>query len=163
MLDSSRCSESEKAYFQKVLYQKATEDIYKQLFLLLQGKSVLTYIDTSVIYPQIRNDAYSLYSFLLVVGYLKVVAIQRSANGDYLCEVALPNKEISFVYKKENLANFASVLPKSSALSIGHAICHKDTELLKECLRNFLKQSMSYLDTNGEAFYHGLLLGLCAI
>ena len=82
----------------------ATQDTYEHLNKLLQGKSFLTYVDTSVIYPQIKNDPSSVYSFLLVAGYLKVVNSDYSMSGDYMCEVALPNKEIEFVYRKEILS-----------------------------------------------------------
>lgn len=50
---------------------EATPEIFERLKLLLQGESVLTYVDTGVIYPQIRNNPASVYSFLLVAGYLK--------------------------------------------------------------------------------------------
>ncbi|MBO5307042.1 MAG: AAA family ATPase, partial [Lentisphaeria bacterium] len=71
----------------------ADESIYEKLNQLLQGKSVLTYIDPCVIYPQIKNNPSSVYSFLLVAGYLKITKVEPSFNGDFMCEVALPNKE----------------------------------------------------------------------
>ncbi|MCI8713565.1 MAG: AAA family ATPase [Ruminococcus sp.] len=40
----------------------AGEEIYERLNALLQGESFLTYIDTEVIYPQIRNNPSSVYS-----------------------------------------------------------------------------------------------------
>lgn len=61
----------------------------------------MTYIDSGVIYPQIRNTP--VYSFLLVTGYLKAVKSDSFFGSDYICEVALPNREISFVYNKEIL------------------------------------------------------------
>lgn len=142
---------------------EATEDIYKNLCLLLQGKTISTYIDISVICPQIKENPSSVYSFLLVAGYLKLVTINSCINDNYLCEVALPNKEIACVYNKEILANLTSIIPQSSAIAIQEAIYQKKAELLKSCLTNFLKYSVSYFDTEKELFYHGLLLGLCAV
>lgn len=78
--------------------EQADKDIYTQLTDLLQGKTVATYVDTSVIYPQLQNNPSSIYSFLLVSGYLKVVKAETSISGDYLCHVALPNREITYVY-----------------------------------------------------------------
>lgn len=78
--------------------EQADKDIYTQLTNLLQGKTVATYVDTSVIYPQLQNNPSSVYSFLLVSGYLKVVKAEISVSGDYLCHVALPNREITCVY-----------------------------------------------------------------
>lgn len=140
----------------------ANEDIYKRLSALLQGSSFLTYIDTNVIYPQIKNNPSSIYSFLLVAGYLKAVRSELSFTGDFMCEVALPNKEVSFVYNKEVLQKLSDIMPPSSAASIQEALCLCDAGLLKKQLEALLTQSVSFYDTIGENFYHGLVLGLCA-
>ena len=39
----------------------------------------------------------------------------------------------------------------------------EDLRELKEQLGKLLQQSVSYYDTAGENFYHGLVLGLCAM
>ena len=142
---------------------EATNDIYKNLFLLLQGKTISTYVDISVICPQIKNNPSSVYSFLLVAGYLKSVTINTCINGECFCELALPNKEIACVYNKEILVNLTSIIPQSSAIAIQEAIYYQKPEVLKSCLSTFLKHCVSYFDTAKEHFYHGLLLGLCAM
>ena len=142
---------------------EATEDIYKRLNALLQGESFLTYIDTGVIYPQIKNNPSSIYSFLLVAGYLKVVRSDSAFGGDFMCEVALPNKEITFVYNKEILGKLNNIIPQATAIAIQEAIYSGDGESLQEQLGKLLIQSASCYDTAGENFYHGLVLGLCAM
>lgn len=142
---------------------QADEDIYERLSLLLQGESFLTYIDTGVIYPHIKNNPSSIYSFLLVAGYLKVVKAQPSFTGDFMCEVALPNQEISFVYRKEILEQLTNIVPQSSAIALQEAIYSGDANGLQKCLRLLLLQSVSYYDTAKENFYHGLMLGLIAM
>ena len=82
---------------------EAGEEIYDRLQRLLQGESFVTYIDTSVIYPQIRSNPSSVYSFLLIAGYLKALDTGLSVTGDFMCEVALPNREIRLIYNKEIL------------------------------------------------------------
>ena len=111
---------------------EATEDIYKRLNALLQGESFLTYIDTGVIYPQIKNNPSSVYSFLLVAGYLKVVRSDSAFGGDFMCEVALPNKEITFVYNKEILSKLNNIIPQATAIAIQEAIYSGDDESLQE-------------------------------
>ncbi len=145
------------------ILEYATEDIYERLHLLLQGKSFLTYVDTGVIYPQIQKNPSSVYSFLLVAGYLKVVNANFSSGGDYMCEVALPNKEIAFVYNKEILAKLNKIFPEATAVAIREAIFLEDIDKLKYHLNKLLLQSVSCFDTIGENFYHGLMLGLCAM
>lgn len=141
----------------------AGADIYERLNELLQGKSILTYIDTGVIYPQIRNNPSSVYSFLLVAGYLKAVKSDSSFGGDYMCEVALPNREISFVYNKEILQKLTGIIPQATAISIQEALYSNDAKKLQKEIHRLLLQSVSCYDTTGENFYHGLVLGLCAM
>ena len=141
----------------------ADESIYEKLHQLLQGKTVLTYIDTNVIYPQIKNNPSSVYSFLLVTGYLKITKSEPSFNGDFMCEVALPNKEIAFVYNKEILQKLMDIIPQSTAISIQEALYSGDTIRLQRQLEKLLLESASNFDTAHENFYHGLVLGLCAI
>ena len=141
----------------------ATPDIMERLKMLMQGESFLTHIDTGVIYPQIRQDPSSVYSFLLVAGYLKAVSCSQTYGEDYMCEVALPNKEISFVYSKEILSQLEVIIPRSDAVAIQEAIYRMDADTLQSTLERFLIQSVSFHDAANETFYHGLILGMCAI
>lgn len=142
---------------------KATEDVYEHLNMLLQGKAFLTYVDTGVIYPQIKSNPSSIYSFLLMAGYLKVDHADTSYGEDYMCQVSLPNKEITFVYNKEILARLGEVIPQSTAISIQQAVYSNNSVELQKQLKRLLIQSVSCYDTAKETFYHGLVLGLCAM
>ena len=141
----------------------ATMETYEKLESLLQGKSFVVNIDTGVIYPQIQSNPASVYSFLLVTGYLKTITNGQTFGGDYICEVALPNKEISYVYSKEILSQFENMIPQSTASAIQTAIYTIDISKLKERLERFLIQTVSFHDAANENFYHGLILGLCAM
>ena len=81
----------------------ATPEITENLHKLLSGQNITAYIDTSVIYPEIQNNPHSIYSFLLDAGYLCVSAIYPQYDGNYMCDVRIPNKEIAYVYEKEVL------------------------------------------------------------
>ncbi len=141
----------------------ATEETYERLESLMQGKSFVTHIDTGVIYPQIQKNPSSIYSFLLVAGYLKAVTNEQPFGEDYMCEVALPNKEISYVYSKEILSRFENMIPFSTSIAIQEAIYTMDISALQKRLETFLLQTISFYDAANETFYHGLILGLCAM
>ena len=138
----------------------ATPEITQNLHALLSGEKVATYIDTSVIYPEITDNPYSIYSFLLIAGYLKVADVYPQNDGNYMCNVAIPNKEISFVYEKEILSKTGR---ESIAISVQQAIFSKDFQRLRKLLENFMLESISSFDGADEKFYHGMMLGLCAI
>ena len=141
----------------------ATPDIMERLEMLMKGQSFVTHIDTGVIYPQIQKDPSSVYSFLLVAGYLKAVSSDQPYGEDYMCEVALPNKEISFVYSKEILSQLESIIPRSAAITIQEALYTMNIDALQNALGNILLQTISYHDAANEIFYHGLILGMCAV
>lgn len=142
---------------------QADEDIYERLCSLLQGKSFTTLIDTSVIYPQIKKNPASIYSFLLVAGYLKVGKTAPSFSGDHLCEVSIPNREIAYVYNKEILEKLSPIIPQGTAIAIQEAVYTGNAAALQKHLRRLLLQTVSCYDTAGENFYHGLVLGLCVL
>ena len=144
------------------ILENAPEEVYEKLNQLMQGESILSYIDTAVIYPQIKNNPSSIYSFLLVTGYLKADFVDSSYGEDYMCRVSLPNKEISFVYSKEVLVKFRDVVPQSTAISVKQAIYENNVTEFQKHLQKLLEQSVSFYDTGKEIFYHGLVLGLCA-
>ena len=141
----------------------ATPDIMERLETLMKGESFVTHIDTGVIYPQIQNDPSSVYSFLLVAGYLKAVSCDQAYGEDYMCEVALPNKEISFVYSKEILSQLEYIIPRSLTIEIQEAIYKVDIPALQRALEKYLMQTISFYDSNAEDFYHGMVLGFCAM
>lgn len=143
--------------------EEADEEILTNLNKLLQGDTITTFVDTSVIYPQIRKNPSSVYSFLLVCGYLKTWEAGMSISGDYLCKLSLPNKEISLVYRKEIIQRISSIVSQSVTIGIQEALTTQNTALLQKHLRQFLLESVSFYDTPSENSYHMLLLGLCAV
>lgn len=137
-----------------------TPEITEGLYKLLCGEKITTYVDTSVIYPEVQKNPYSIYSFLLVAGYLKIAAVYPQNDGNFMCDVAIPNKEIAFVYEKEvlNRTNRNSV-----SVSVSQAIFSGDAQRLQSLLEDFMLQSISGMDGANEGFYHGMMLGLCAV
>lgn len=142
---------------------QADEEIYEKLTQLIRGQTITSYIDTDVIYPQIKNNPSTIYSFLLMAGYLKVIRKMPVFNGDLMCELALPNKEIAYVYNKEILQRLEKMIPQSVAISIQEVLFSGNSEKLKTLIQTLLVKSVSSFDTAGENFYHGFMLGLCAL
>lgn len=138
----------------------ATPEVAESLHKLLSGQSITTYVDTSVIYPEVQDNPYSIYSFLLIAGYLKVSKVYPQHDGNFMCDVAIPNKEIAFVYEKEILNKTKQ---SSAAISVQQAIFSGDGQKLQELLNKFMVSSISSLDGANEGFYHGMMLGLCAV
>ncbi|MCR5056336.1 MAG: AAA family ATPase [Clostridia bacterium] len=134
----------------------------EKLQTLLEGKPVLADIDTSVIYPEIKDNPQTIFSFLLIAGYLK---LNKSPNvaGTSFYYVSIPNKEIERIYGKEILSAIGDFRTQSTASSIQQAIIDNDIAGMRRHLEHYLKQTVSFFDTSNESFYHGLMLGLYAV
>ncbi len=138
----------------------ATPEITENLHKLLRGENVTTYIDTNVIYPEIQDNPHSVYSFLLITGYLRVTKPYPQHDGNYMCDISIPNKEIAIVYEKEVLNKTKQ---NGIAASIQQAIFSEDNQKLQELLNQFMVNSIASIDGANEGFYHGMMLGLCAV
>ncbi len=135
-------------------------DTVEGLESLLKGESVTTYIDTSVIYPEISDSPSLIYSFLLVTGYLKIVKAHDSDGVSSFYDVAIPNKEILLVYGKEIIEKRKK---ENVAIAFEQALFSGDYNKLESVLTSYIVDSLSSFDGWNENFYHGLMLGLCAL
>lgn len=79
--------------------------------------------------------------FSFAAGYLKVLKTMPSFNDDFMCEVALPNKEIFLVYHKEILQKLDHMIPQPTAISIQEAIFSGNNDKLKTAIQTMLAQS----------------------
>ena len=143
--------------------EEADEEIFENLNDLLQGNAITTYVDTNVIYPEIKRNPSSVYSFLLVAGYLKVWETGLTDHGDFMCKVSLPNKEIALVYRKEIINRLQQFTSQSVAIKIQEALYTQNIDKLQKNIQKYLLESVSVYDIPNENAYHMLLLGLCAI
>ena len=145
------------------ILKTATPETMESLKKLLQGGQVTTYVDTGVIYPEILHNPSSIYSFLLMTGYLKNDGISPQSDGNYICNVSIPNREISYVYEKEILTRWGIPETESTAARIQQAFYEQDEAKLAKCIEEYLRQTVSFFDTTDVIFYQGLVLGFIAI
>ena len=92
-----------------------------------------------------------------------MVKNQSLYDNNAICDIAIPNKEIYFVYEKEILSALSDVISQPMALAIQQAIIKQDVSELQEHLQKLLVNSISSFDYGYENFYHGLMLGICAV
>ena len=145
--------------------QVATDDITEKLFALLQGERVIARIDQNVVYRALSDDPANIYSLLLVAGYLKTPKKELQTDGSYLCEVSIPNREISAVYKSEILSHLLQIgaITRTTANKIAESLYANDLEKLQSAIAEYMDKSVSFYDAGAEGFYHGLVLGLIAL
>ena len=96
---------------------------------------------------------------------MKVIKKESQTDGSYLCEVAIPNREIAAVYKSEILSHLLQIgaVTRTTANKIAESLYANDIKKLQKAITEYLDQSISFYDSGEENFYHGLVLGLIAL
>lgn len=145
------------------LIRSSDKEVYESLSLLLQGKEVQSIINTDIIYPEVNADSDTIYSFLLVAGYLRATSVISEFNDNPICSLKLPNREIKSVFQKEILDNYNTLFNGYLLRDFELALRTGDTTLFTDTLQKYLLQSASTFDTASENFYHGTVFGMLAI
>lgn len=143
----------------------ADEDITEKLYSLIRGDKVLARIDQNVVYRSLTDNPTNIYSLLLVAGYLKTTIKELQADGSYLCQVSIPNKEIASVYKSEILAHLMKIgaVSRTTADKIAESLFLNDYVKLEKAISEYMDKTISFYDTASESFYHGMILGLISM
>ena len=145
----------------------ATDDIIEKLYSLLQGSRTIARIDQNVVYRSLIDNPENVYSLLLTAGYLKAPIKQLQADGTYLCEVAIPNKEIASVYKNEILSHLMQIgaISRTTSNKIAESIYANNWKQLQSAIEEYLNQSISYYDFRNSTvlLFMDWMLGLICI
>ncbi|HCB92193.1 MAG TPA: hypothetical protein DEP57_00020 [Selenomonas sp.] len=134
----------------------------EKLLSLLRGEPVDAVVDEAVVYSDIYTNKDALYTMLLTAGYLKAIE-NRLDDGEHICTLAIPNREIATVYRKEVVNRYRGRMSRTDLRTVLMSIAKGDVEKFSAGLQKYLEQIASFHDTaNKESFYHGFLLGLTA-
>ena len=127
---------------------------------LIDGKTVTVNLDEAFVYDDIGKNSDDLYTLLLFTGYLKCVRTTME-DDEFLCELAIPNREIRSLYRREIKGKFSGTSGRSILLRMTSAMERGDDSAFSSCLQKILRDMASVHDTaKPESFYHGLMLGL---
>ena len=144
------------------MMEHADSEDDEKLISLLNGDSIETIVDEAVIYSDIYTNKDALYTMLLTAGYLKATE-NRIEDGEHICTLAIPNREIATVYRKEIINRYRGKMSRTDLRNILISLTTGDDEKFSSGLQKYLEQIASFHDVaNKESFYHGFLLGLTA-
>ena len=91
-----------------------------------------------VIYPRITDGTDTIFSFLLLAGYLKPVSDAVETEFGTFMELALPNKEIRRVYNTEILSWLRGTVDGNVMAGLEKALYLNDGKKLQEFLRKYM-------------------------
>lgn len=138
---------------------RAEEEIKDELEQLLAGKSIEKPVHEDITYGDIYVSSNNLWNFLYFTGYLKTLEQRFDGSQRYLV-LSIPNKEIKDIYENQIRNWFRDTIAKKDLSALHRGLLSGDAEILQEELEGLLFETISYMDTNQESFYHGFLLGI---
>ncbi|MDY2627316.1 MAG: AAA family ATPase [Lachnospiraceae bacterium] len=139
-----------------------TPEIAEELLSLMQGDTVQASLNMEVIYPRISDGPDTIFSFLLIAGYLKPVHEAVETEFGTFVELQLPNMEIRRVYNTEILSWLRGSMEGNAMAEIEKSLYLNDGDRLKTALQKYMISCISSFDGAAEGFYHGMVLGLVA-
>ena len=144
------------------ILQGLTPEVSDELTCVMQGEEIHTALNMEVVYPRAADGADTIFSFLLLAGYLTLASEPEETEFGTFAALKIPNAEIRRVYNTEILG-WMRTRPTGGVIpDIEKAIYLSDGKRLQEALRNYMVSCISAFDGAAEGFYHGMMLGLVA-
>lgn len=139
-----------------------TPEIADDLVKVMQGEPIHAALDMEVVYPRMTDGNDTVFSFLLLAGYLTPSGRPEETEIGTFASLRLPNAEIRRIYNIEILSWIRTQQSGSIISEIEKAVYLSDAKRLQEALRKYMITSISFYDGAAEGFFHGMVLGLVA-
>ena len=148
----------------KDIISRSDNNVKSELEDLLKGNSIEKVIDDNIVFRNIEKSSYTIWSFLLMTGYLKVVNKYRvESEENFTCTLKIPNREVSYCYKSSILSWFDESISDNSFHFMLKCLITGDIVTFGKYLKDFVIKSFSFFDASGnnpEKVYHAFVLGL---
>lgn len=144
----------------KDLIYRADESVRGEIEALTNGETIEKKVHEDITYDDIYATQENLWNFLFFTGYLKQVSM-RMENDDRFVMLAIPNKEVSSIYRNQISNWFREKVKLQNLSELYNAMLSGNPETFELELAEQLRKTISCMDSR-EAFYHGFLLGLMA-
>ena len=142
----------------RTLVEKADLSVKQEIEALIEGKTIIKPVHEDITYEDMDSTQDALWNFLYFTGYLKKVS-ERQEEENVLMELAIPNREVRYIYKTTVLRWFESQTRKKELSPLYESILEGDTEKISEILSENLMETISFYDYQ-ESYYHGFLTGM---
>jgi len=128
----------------------------------LKDETIVSEIDSNIVFTEIERSDQNIYSLLFFSGYLKCVD-KTLIDKKYRCRLAVPNKEVKYIF--ENIVS--SWINESYRVDrlrlLLSSLTNGNIRLFEKLFSEFVLETLSFYDVNRrneEAVYHAFLLGI---
>lgn len=151
------------------LIRESGHQIKADFEALLRGEHLKCPIDEQIVYDQLDNNEFAVWSLLLASGYLKVLDYEQVDQVEYgrepEYELALTNYEVKRMFQSMVRGWFQSA--GTDYNDFVRALLQGDVDAMNVYMNRVALQTFSYFDTgkrpygeDPERFYHGFVLGM---
>ena len=151
------------------LLRESSREVKEAFEGLLEGGHLFVPIDEQIVYNQLDDDEYAIWSLLLASGYLKVVSYE-AADEDYTWtsaryEMTLTNFEVNLMFRNMFRSWFSGNATNYNGFI--KALLSGNRKEMNIYMNRVALSTFSYFDTGKnpsetepDRFYHGFVLGL---
>lgn len=136
-------------------------ETFSSLTNLMLKEPLLCDIDIATLYPVVEDNPQSIYSYLLMGGYLTKKEV-TSERGRIYVNASIPNLEVSDLYAQRINESLTDVAPISALSLLEKAIFEGKKEKLVASIEKFLVKSLTSSDNSSELYYPKLMLSLAS-
>ena len=148
----------------KSLLAEGNEEIKLGLETLYNGGAIETTINEDVVMSEIAVGSESLWSFLLLSGYLKAVEKYKDEDSNlFIYKLKIPNIEIKILYRDIIQKWFREGFIDNEFKKMLRALTEGDIKNFSKIFKRYVMTSFSYFDISGkdpEKVYHAFVLGM---
>ena len=151
------------------LIREGNKNVKQSFEQLLKGERLTVPMDEQIVYSQLDQDEYAIWSLLLASGYLKVAGYRGYEVDENLIipeyDLELTNHEVNLMFQNMVRVWFSGNV--SDYNDFIKALLLHDIDAMNEYMNRIALTTFSYFDTGTgpagtqpERFYHGFVLGL---
>ncbi len=147
----------------EALLSSEGKELKEELEQLVRGESVEKAVNDNIVLKDITTDDDSLWSFLLMTGYLKQGGNRRddAEDAEYY-SLSIPNLEVRTIYKRIIRRYFSDKIQNKKLAVMLRALLDGDIDVFEEFFAGYVARAMSFFDIAGEPekVYHAFVMGL---
>jgi len=146
----------------KHLLSVSSLNFKKSMESWLKDETIVSEIDSNIVFSEIERSDQNIYSLLFFSGYLKCVD-KELIDKKYRCRLAVPNTEVKYIFDNivSSWINESYRVDRLGVLL--SSLTSGDIRLFEELFSEFVLETLSFYDLsrrNEEAVYHAFLLGI---
>lgn len=152
------------------LLREGGRDVKESFESLMMGGHLWVPIDEQIVYHQLDNNEYAIWSLFVASGYLKILDYEKYEEDEFIgepkYELTLTNHEVEIMFK--NMVRGWFMGDASNYNAFIKALLLGDRKAMNRYMNRVALATFSFFDVGNkpsayaepERFYHGFVLGL---